>query len=195
MSAEKYLTPEYKLNKEAILKALEALSDYFKQHEAQGEICIFGGTAMLLAFDAREMTRDVDAVFRPSSLFRQAAVEIAFSNNLPEHWLNDGVKGFISSVGDFTSEGLPQFSHLRITRPTAEYLLAMKCLAARDSGYGTDGDKKDVMTLIAHLQLQTVEAVFKIIERYYPQERIAVKTKFFVEEIMQEVSKNECSKN
>lgn len=65
----------------------------------------------------------------------------------------------------------------------------MKCLAARDSGYGTDGDKKDVMTLLAHLQLKTAEEVFKIIEKYYPQERIAVKRKFFVEEVIQEIFK------
>lgn len=180
---------EYKLSKENILKALQALSDYFKEKDSQGEICIFGETVMLLAFDARETTRDVDAVFRPSELFRDAAKKIRETLQLPEHWLNDGVKGFVSSSGDFTSEGLPQFSHLRITRPTASYLLAMKCLAARDGGYGTDGDKKDVITLISHLQLKTTEEVFKIIEKYYPQERIAVKTKFFVEEVIQEISK------
>lgn len=193
MSSEKYLTPEYKLSKEAILKALEALSDYFKQHGAQGEICIFGGTAMLLAFDAREMTRDVDAIFQPSGLFRDAAKKIGETHHLPEHWLNDGVKGFISSAGDFTSEGLPQFSHLRITRPTAEYLLAMKCLAARGSGYDTDGDKNDVKTLVNHLGLKICEDVFKIVEKYYPQQRITVKTKFFVEEIIQEIFSKEVS--
>ncbi len=187
MSSEKYLTPEYKLSKKTILRALEALSDYFKQHGAQGEICIFGGTAMLLAFDAREMTRDVDAIFQPSELFRDAAKKIGETHDLPEHWLNDGVKGFVSAAGDFTSEGLPQFSHLRITRPTAEYLLAMKCLAARDSGYGTDGDKKDVKTLIHHLELKTSEEIFGVVEKYYPRTQITVKTKFFVEEIMQEI--------
>ena len=101
--------------------------------------------------------------------------------------MNDGVKGFVSAAGDFTSEGLPQFSHLRITRPTAEYLLAMKCLAARDSGYGTDGDKKDVKTLIHHLELKTSEEIFGVVEKYYPRTQITVKTKFFVEEIMQEI--------
>ena len=188
MFSEKYLTPEYKLNKETIFKALEALSDYFKQHGAQGEICIFGGTAMLLAFDARETTRDVDAIFQPSGLFRDAAKKISETHHLPENWLNDGVKGFISSLGNFTSEGLPQFSHLRITRPTAEYLLAMKCLAARDSGYGTDGDQKDVEMLIKHLGLKTSEEVFNVVEKYYPLAQITVKTKFFVEEIMQAIS-------
>ena len=187
MSSEKYLTPEYKLSKETIFKALEALSDYFKQHGAQGEICIFGGTAMLLAFDAREMTRDVDAIFQPTGLFRDAAKKIGETHDLPEHWLNDGVKGFVSSSGDFTSEGLPQFSHLRITRPTAQYLLAMKCLAARESGYGTDGDKKDVKTLINHLGLKTAEEILNIVEKYYPLAQITVKTKFFVEEIIQEI--------
>ena len=188
MTSEKHLATEYRLSKETILEALAMLSDYFKQRDAQGEISVFGGTAMLLAFDARETTRDIDAIFRPSTLFRDAAKNIAEAHDFPENWLNDGVKGFVSSAGDFTSEGLPQFSHLRIVRPTADYLLAMKCLAARDSGYGTDRDKQDVKILINHLRLKTAEEIFNIIEKYYPRAQIRVKTKFFVQEIMQELS-------
>ena len=33
-----------------------------------------------------------------------------------------------------TAAGLPQFAHLRLTMPVPEYLLAMKCMAARIGG-------------------------------------------------------------
>ena len=86
---------------------------------------------MVLAFNARLSTRDVDAVFQPTALMRDLSAKVAAEIGLPENWLNDGVKGFQSANPALTSEALPQFSHLRLLRPTADYLLAMKCLAAR----------------------------------------------------------------
>ncbi|HLP48779.1 MAG TPA: hypothetical protein VK469_22755 [Candidatus Kapabacteria bacterium] len=44
----------------------------------KGEILIFGGAAMVLAFNSRPSTRDVDALFQPKSNFSQ---EIIFRNN------------------------------------------------------------------------------------------------------------------
>ena len=44
------------LTKEKIHAALARLAEAFKQAGVTGEICIYGGTAMVLAFDAREAT-------------------------------------------------------------------------------------------------------------------------------------------
>src|SRR5438046_3165351 len=74
-------------------------------------------------------------------------------------WLNDGVKGFLSSRAELVSGGLPQFSHLRLTRPTERYLLAMKCLAARAGGLETQGDKDDIEFLARRLGLRSAEEV------------------------------------
>jgi hypothetical protein len=63
--------------------------------------------------------------------------------SLPANWLNDGVKGFVSNTPDHVPDDLPQFPHLRVIRPSARYLLAMKCIAARVEGYDHPGDKKD----------------------------------------------------
>lgn len=175
-----------KLDRQTIEAALAALNARLEAAGAIGEICIFGGSAMVLAFDAREATRDVDAVFCPPELFRRAAAEIADELGLPADWLNDGVKGFVSSVQDHVVDDMPQFSHLRVIRPSASYLLAMKCLAARVEGYDTRGDAEDVRCLVKHLGLRTAEQVLEIVGRYYPPERVAVQTRYFVEEVMQE---------
>jgi hypothetical protein len=53
------------LDRPTIERALAALNARLEAAGVTGEMCIFGGTAMILAFDARERTRDVDAVFRP----------------------------------------------------------------------------------------------------------------------------------
>jgi hypothetical protein len=84
------------LSREAILSALNALSEELKKEDITGEVCIFGGTVMVLAFTARISTKDVDAVFVPSQSIRRAAARVAADQNLQANWLNDGVKGFLS---------------------------------------------------------------------------------------------------
>ena len=40
-------------------------------------------------------TRDLDAVFIPTDVARQAATAVAEHKGLAEDWLNDAVKGFL----------------------------------------------------------------------------------------------------
>ena len=85
------------LTREQILAALRALSDALGQQAIKGEICLFGGTVMVLAFTARLATKDVDALFQPTQAIRELARRIADEQHLPPNWLNDGVKGFVSA--------------------------------------------------------------------------------------------------
>ena len=64
--------------------------------------------------------------FWPSPRIRDLARRIAGEHDLPTDWLNDGVKGYISSRYETTVGQLPQFPYLRLTMPVPEYLLAMK---------------------------------------------------------------------
>lgn len=175
-------TPHF-LSKSVILSALANLDKKLSVEGIIGELCIFGGAAMILAFDARESTRDVDAIFVPKQKFATLAAETGTEMGLPEGWLNDGVKGFLSPQGNFTDEQMPQFAHLRVLRPTASYLLAMKCLAARVGGYDTSADAADVLALCRHLQLTEANAILEIVGHFYPDTRIPVKTRYFVEEL------------
>ena len=95
------------LNREQILAALQSLSDQLGQRGIVGEICIFGGTVMVLAFTARLSTKDVDALFQPAQTIRELAQRIAQEQQLPASWLNDGVKGFVSARHETTAGNLP----------------------------------------------------------------------------------------
>lgn len=172
------------LTRERILGALDELNAVLQAKGVTGELCIFGGAAMVLAFDARESTRDVDAIFVPKSEVSDACRVVADHHGLPESWLNDGVKGFVSSTGDLTPEGMPQWGNLRIFRPTTPYLLAMKCLASRVAGYDGAGDRDDILRLCEELGLRESDAVLEIVATYYPETMIPAKTRFFVEEIL-----------
>lgn len=152
-----------------------------------GEVCLFGGTVMVLAFKARLATKDVDALFHPAQSIRKAALRVADEEQLPADWLNDGVKGFVSTRHETTAGNLPQFPHLRLTMPVPEYLLAMKCMAARlgtITGEGSDGP--DIIFLIQHLNLKTARSVLDIVGRYYPANQIPVKTQYLVEGLFDE---------
>ena len=181
--------PPTVLSRDDMLRALESLSQELGGLGVTGEICLFGGAVMTLAFAARLSTRDIDAVFQPASVIRDAALRIAAQQNLPEDWLNDGVKGFVSARHETTSGNLPQFPHLRLTMPVPEYLLAMKCMAARIGGVsGGPTDLGDIVFLIRHLGLTSAPDVLDIVARYYPAERTPAKTQFLVESLFEEGS-------
>jgi hypothetical protein len=176
-----------KLSREEILAALAALDRELGPRDTLGEVCLFGGAVMVLAFNARLATKDVDAVFQPTAVIRELAARVAVAANLPADWLNDGVKGFLSARHEVTAGGLPQFQHLRLTMPTAEYLLAMKCMASRlGSAPGEADDTADITFLIRQLGLRSPEAVMDIVAAYYPPERVPVKARFLVESLFEE---------
>jgi len=52
-------------SKDQVLRALQRLGELADQQSAQLDICIYGGCAMMLAYDRKRITRDIDAVFYP----------------------------------------------------------------------------------------------------------------------------------
>jgi len=165
------------MKKEDIKKYLLKLNNELSHIEVKGELCLYG-TVMCLVFDARPSTKDINAIFEPPSIIRKLAIKIAKKNNLPEDWLNDGVKGF---VVEHSSKVLFDFEYLKVYYPDPEYLLAMKALSARiDSS-----DRDDIIFLIKTLNITNANKVFDIIEKYYPHGTIKPVTHFFVEDIFQ----------
>jgi len=166
------------LTRQRIVELFQALNEELSRREVTGEVGICGGAVMCLVFQAREATKDVDAVFEPTRQIRESAAAVARENGLPEDWLNDAAKLYFHV--DPPREPVLEFSHLRVWAPTARYMLAMKCISARfDSS-----DLDDVRFLINYLGLDTSESVFEIIEQYYPHHLIPAKTRFMVEELM-----------
>jgi len=175
------------LSRGEILSALQALSDELGKAAVRGEICLFGGTAMVLAYSARVSTKDVDALFQPAEAVRAVAARIAADRHLPADWLNDGVKGFLSTRHDTMQGNLPQYPNLKVTMPVPEYLLAMKCMAARIAGpTGGQSDTPDIQFLIHHLELKSANEVLEIVARYYPSNRIPVKAQYLIEGLFAE---------
>ncbi|HKS05814.1 MAG TPA: hypothetical protein VJR92_05840 [Gemmatimonadaceae bacterium] len=145
-----------------------------------GEVYLVGGAVMCLALGARDSTRDVDAVFRPTAAVRQAAARVAAKADVPETWLNDAVKGFLGSRAEFdTYLDLP---HLRVFVARPEYLLAMKCAALRLGEEFRDLD--DVRYLLRYLNVSRAEDAMAIVTRYFDSAQLMPKTQLALEELL-----------
>jgi predicted nucleotidyltransferase len=187
MPEEKHKNPQSELSREVILKAFEEMSDELGRRGASGELCLLGGTVMVLAFAARASTKDVDAIFQPSQIIREVARKVGEANGFPENWLNDAAKGFVSARHETMQGALPQFANLRITMPVPEYLLAMKCMASRIGAVEREShDVGDIVFLIRHLKLKTAKDAIDIVAAYYPKDQIPVKAQYLIEGFFEE---------
>lgn len=166
------------LERKRIQRLLRALDGELAKAGVIGEVLLCGGAVMCLVFQARKATKDVDAVFAPTSAIRKAVKAVAEKLDAPPDWLNDAAKGFFGV--DPPVDAVLDLSNLRVYAPKAAYLLAMKCIAARFDTH----DREDAEFLIKHLGLTRPEEVFAVIEKYYPRREIPPKTRFLVEELL-----------
>jgi hypothetical protein len=166
------------LTTQKIRELLTALNDELAARNVVGEVGLCGGAVMCLVFQARESTKHVDAVFEPTREIREAAAVVARDFGVAADWLNDAVKGFF--LAEPPRHDVMDLSNLRVWAPSADYMLAMKCVSARFDSH----DRDDVVFLIRYLRLASPAEVFDVISLYYPRERVPAKTAFLVEEVL-----------
>jgi hypothetical protein len=161
-------------------RLLDLLDAELAAAKIEGEVYLVGGAVMCLALDAREATRDVDAFFRPTKLIREAAARVAGRAGVPESWLNDAVKGYLSPRGEY--EPFLELSNLRVFVARPDYLLAMKCIAMRLGEEFRDLD--DIRFLLRYLNISSADEALEIVLRYFDAEQILPKTRFALEELL-----------
>lgn len=152
------------LGRRAIESAMSRLGELALLEGVHVEFLIVGGAAMVLAFGARESTKDVD--FAPLGntdlqVVRRLAQRVAQENGWRDDWLNDGAKGYLHgySIGDaiFESRGI------RVYCPSIPQLLAMKLTAWRD-----DVDIADADLLLRRIGKSTIEETWNEIAEFIP---------------------------
>jgi hypothetical protein len=123
---------------------------------------VVGGAALVLLFDARETTKDVYAYFLApeASKLRAAAARVAKGLGLPEDWLNDGAKGFMTRIANGTV--LYESEALLARAAPLEQLLAMKLAAWRDAI-----DRADAQLLLLGIE-GSIQEVWAHLEPFVP---------------------------
>jgi hypothetical protein len=161
-------------------RLFELLNKELGRSGTHGELFLVGGAVMCLAYSARPSTQDVDALYRPPAQVREAAARVAIRAKVNPDWLNDAVKRFMSSQGDFAA--FLELDHLRIMVALPEYLLAMKCSAMR---IGPEfHDEEDIRYLLRLLEIRTYEKAIATITKYYPLDRFPQKTLYALAELL-----------
>lgn len=183
--------PLEQLTRARIVEALNLLGHLAEQEGVMLELCLYGGTAMMLAYGVRDSTKDMDVIARPSDVTLRLAREVAERMGLDPTWLNNEVRHFVSIQGTFAPlevQGLEEAARrrLKITRPSASYLLAMKCLAGRSALPGRTGDLDDIRFLVRKMGLRSTGEVEEHLSRYYPSEALSPRVRESIEGLLAE---------
>lgn len=127
------------------------------------QLTLVGGAVMVLRFNARPSTKDIDAVIlqpREARLVRELAKLVANEFEWTEDWLNDGAKGYLVGISD--GPIVFQAAGIEARAPSLEQLLAMKLSAWRD-----DIDISDARRLLQEVgQGKNKDEVWQSIEPF-----------------------------
>ena len=163
-----------------IRRLFDLLNDELAREDVRAELYLVGGAVMCLALNARPATRDVDAYFQPTRDVREAAARVAAAADVPESWLNDAVKGFLSPKGEF--DPYLELPNLAVFVALPTYLLAMKCASMRLGAEFHDLD--DVRYLLRYLNITSAEEALRVVTRYFDESQLLPKTRLVLEELL-----------
>ena len=176
------------MDKVELEKALTRLGQILRERRVAGEVAVFGGAAIVLGFDFRDATQDVDAMITQGhGQVVKAQQEVGAELGLPPNWLNEQGTSYLSQYNDFEifktypSEG--QFG-LRVLMATPQYLLAMKLLSFRAYGH----DVHDIIQLARRLGCTTSENLLDLVKHYYPDEQVLPEMTLQIQSIARQIN-------
>lgn len=105
-----------------------------RQVNAEAEIIIVGGAAMLLNYNFRDTTTDIDALIRATSSFKDIVNSVGDAFGLPNGWINsDFVKtiSYSPKIVEHSKYYKTFCNVLSVRTIEAEYLIAMKLISSR----------------------------------------------------------------
>jgi len=163
--------PYENLSRTQITQALRRLGELAREQNVTLEVSLYGGAVFTLVYESREATKDVDAVIRQNEVARKLALKVAKELGLPEDWLNDQVKQFLAEKEAKRELTEVDFGEgLRVSVPTAAYLLAMKLRASRPPLPGYAGDRADIRFLVKKMEITSVDAAEAIYDKFFPHD-------------------------
>ena len=157
------------MNKNKLLKIFAYLNERLKENQLQLEITIYGGTVMTMVYDNRPATRDIDCVFNEIDLkLLENILDLTkYTFNLSDDWISEDIKEPLKYLIQEDKETFKVYSNLKILKPAARQLLAMKILAARPE---PSKDFVDAYILCKELNITDKAEIINIFSTYIPIE-------------------------
>lgn len=179
--------PYSQLKKQELVNALRRLGELAQNEQVQIEISLYGGAVFTLVYGSRDSTKDVDAIIRPSSIAQKLAGQVAKEQNLSEDWINDSVRQFLPATGAMRPfDDLNLGAGIRLSVPTAAYLLALKLNACRQPVSGYAGDIDDIAFLLRKMNIETVDAADAVFQRFFPEDALPEPTRATLSRLLKE---------
>lgn len=133
----------------------------------EAEIIIVGGAAMIMNYNFRDTTTDIDSIISAASSMKDIINRVGDENGLANGWLNDDFKNTSSYSHKLVecSRFYKRFCNcLNVRIVSDEYLLAMKVRSARIYKH----DLSDMIGIIKEHQEMSRELNFQLLnEAYY----------------------------
>jgi hypothetical protein len=171
--------PDGLVSADEFLDALRSLGAKLHRRGVTADVYVFGGAAMVIAYQARPATRDIDAVFEPDSEVIDAAREVARERGWPLSWLNNQASTYVSHVPDRRRHLILEAPGIRCMAASPEHLLAMKVMAARQSQ-----DGHDIRFLMERLGLTSYDDVRRTVGEVFPTRPIGDRARLLIEDIL-----------
>ena len=166
------------LDRAKIEEAFRLMGQYLLDRKALGEIVVYGGSAILLQFEWRRLSMDVDVRIVSDSnhgLVIEAMHYAANRLGLLSSWLNESVTMY-ARKGEENADRVflgiyPSAERfgLRVMAAKPPYILAMK-LAALERFTAEDRDYEDAVNLGAECRVTTVEGLRANFRTYFGDE-------------------------
>lgn len=196
------LTEPTPLDKAKIEQAFRLMGQYLLDRKAFGEIAVYRGSAIMLQFEWRLRSEDVDARVISAGnhgpvmdAARYAAEQLGLSRS----WLNENVTLYARrrEVGaDRVFVGLyPSFERfgLRVTVAKPEYMLAMK-LSALERVTADDRDFNDAIQLGIDCAVTTVQGLQDVFKKYFSDEELSLNANLRLRELAQAIVREAASR-
>jgi hypothetical protein len=178
--------------KESLEKAIEELSSEYKKissNEKISKIILVGGAAVLLNYNFRKTTGDIDASIYSSKEMLSAINNVALKNKFPNDWINTDFENSSSYSENLekVSKYYKTFSNkIEVRSIEGEYLIAMKLTSGRDYKH----DLSDIAGILMEHKNRGKEIKLKDVDKavkylYGNWNKISNESKMLINEIFE----------
>ena len=170
------------LNRDERESAIAELADQLNARNVKAKIYLVGGAVMLLAFDARFTTGDIDGAIYPTDDVLAVAAEIGERRGLGTEWLNNSAQQFIPAFKEPNWQPILKSGNVEIVAADERSMLAMKMRA----GCGSR-DRPDINFLVKRCGVTSIAEALDLYEEYFPEDPLPDRTHPLLDEAIEAI--------
>lgn len=162
--------------------ALHELSEELDRKGVVARIFLVGGAAMVLAYESRFSTDDVDGSGSPTDDVLAAAAEIAARRGLQPDWLHDSVKVYFPTFKEPDWRPVFKVGSVEVVVADERTLLAMKMRASRGRR-----DEIDIQFLLRKCGITSVDDALLLYEEYFPEDELPARAAPMLQHALEQI--------